>query len=126
MSVFTDISINGNPLPPPSDVKVKAFYLGGRQVLADGTVVIDLSSNTLRHNFEITWQLVSTEAALFPNIKIAFQDLKTLPQAYIDIDGTLYQCTIDPQQPDLRYARITVGTLKTIYWKDIKMNLREA
>jgi len=126
VSSYQAISVNGNELPPPSDVKVTAFYLGGRQILADGTVVIDLSSNTLRHRFEITWQLVSTTDPLFPNIKIAFQDLKTLPKSYIDIDGTLYQVNIDPQQPDLRYDRITVGNLKTIYHKDIKMNLREA
>ena len=120
MATYTVPTVNGVTLPDPSDSDIKVEYRGGRQILADGTLVTDLADTNAKRIIKLEWDLTPD----ISNIVIAFQDLKNTSQALTYIDGSSYTVTIDPQSPDLTY-KIIAAAGKILWYKNVRLSMRE-
>lgn len=82
----------GQTLADPTDYKRTRTYRGGRQIMADGSMVIDLVNTSAKMTWELGWPAMTD--AEFGKLRDAFDALKDTSGTFVDVDGTSYTVTL--------------------------------
>lgn len=114
MAVATIPTLGGTALPPPRDQSYTRLYKGGSLIMADGSVVHDLTDATARHSFRLEWVYLS--ATQLTTVQNAFDSIKNTTAVYVSIRNTSHTVT-RPDGGDLEVTPVvTAGG-------DIKFNV---
>lgn len=99
----------GQTLADPSEYRRSYTYRGGRQIMADGSIVTDLVNTSAKATWEMSWPaLNNTQAGA---LQTAFAAIKDTSGSYTDIDGSAYTVTLDEgfDTLDFEYVRAAAG-----------------
>jgi len=83
----------GQTLADPTGYTRRRTFRGGRQIMADGSIVIDLVNTSAKMSWEMTWPAMTD--AQFTALRTAFDALKDTSGAFTDVDGAAYTVTLD-------------------------------
>lgn len=99
----------GQTLAHPTEYKKSITFRGGRQIMLDGTMVIDLVSTTGKTLWEMSWPAMSDSEV--GALQTAFSALKDTSGSYTDIDGGVYTVTLAEDYDTIEYTfvRAKVG-----------------
>ena len=99
----------GKTLADPTGYTRRRTFRGGRQIMADGSLVIDLVNTSAKMTWEMTWPAMTD--AEYTNLRDAFDLLKDTSGAFTDVDGTAYTVTLDENFDTLEreYVRAKSG-----------------
>lgn len=120
MATYAAPSLAGNSLPGPSNVEVRREYRGGRQILADGTMVTDLIDGDPKLKLIYEWAYTTD----ISGIQAGYDAIKNTPGLLNHVDGAVLSVTIDNSSPDLKYSFIKVAS--GLIYKDVRLSMREA
>lgn len=96
---FGTLTLAGQSLAAPQSYKSTRTYRGGTSVMADGSLVTDLVSTTVKRIWVIGWELLTD--AQRTTLETAFDALKDATGTFVDKDGTSYTVTLDEGAPEL-------------------------
>jgi hypothetical protein len=91
MAVATIPSLGGTTLPPPKEQHQRRTYRGGTLMMADGSIVHDLTDNTVRHIFRL--EFVYLNNAQLGTVAAAWDAIKNTTATYVSIRGGSYEVT---------------------------------
>jgi hypothetical protein len=80
--------LGGQTLADPTDYKRSYTYRGGRQIMADGSQVIDLVNASAKASWRLAWPALTDAQA--SALQTAFAAIKDTSGSYTDIDGSAY------------------------------------
>jgi len=83
----------GKTLADPTGYTRRRTFRGGRSIMADGSMVIDLVNTSAKMVWELTWPALTD--AQYTNLRDAFDLLKDASGSFTDTDGTAYTVTLD-------------------------------
>ena len=100
-------------------------YRGGRQIMLNGSTVVDLVSTAAKHEWEMSWPAL-TDAQL-TTLQEAFDALKDTSGNFTDIDGTVYDGTTRSKvsldgTPQIAYEAVSGGG--SVRWS-VSIKLRQ-
>jgi hypothetical protein len=91
MAVATIPVLGGTTLPAPKEQSYRRLYRGGTLMMADGSIVHDLTDATARHWFRLEWvYLTSTQLT---TIQTAFDGIKNATAIYTSIRNMTHTVT---------------------------------
>ena len=91
MAVATLPVLGGTTLPPPKSQDYTRLYRGGSLIMADGSIVHDLTDATARRHFRLRWILLDdTDLTTVTN---AWDTIKNATAPYISVRNTLHTVT---------------------------------
>lgn len=94
MAVATIPSLGGITLPSPREQPYRRMYRGGTLLMADGSIVHDLTDNTARHSFHLSFILLTLTQ--LTTVTTQWDAIKNTTATYISIRGQSFTVT----QPD--------------------------
>ena len=80
-------------LADPTGYTRRRTFRGGRQIMADGSMVIDLVNTSAKLAWELAWPALNDTD--MGKVQTAFDALKDTSGAYTDIDGSAYTVMLD-------------------------------
>ena len=83
----------------PNRYRQIAGYRGATSIMADGSMVTDLVSTSVKLRWEIGWDWLT--AAQVTTLKTAFDSIKAASGTFVDVDGTSYAVTLDDNALEL-------------------------
>ena len=86
-------TLAGKSLADPTGYTRRRTFRGGRQVMADGSMVIDLVNTNVKMTWGMSWPALTD--AQYNNLRDAFDLLKDTSGTLVDIDSTSYTVTLD-------------------------------
>jgi len=86
-------------LQAPNKYRQIAGYRGATSIMADGSMVTDLVSTSVKLRWEIGWDWLT--AAQVTTLKTAFDSIKAASGTFVDVDGTSYTVTLDDNALEL-------------------------
>ncbi len=121
MALTTPV-LAGTTLTVPSGYTQTVGYRGGRQLMADGTLVTDLVNTSAKRVFELTWNALTD--AQKSSLETAHAAIKDTSGSYTDISGTSYTVTLDEGSGELKFEAKHVGTGAAVRW-GVTLTLRQ-
>jgi hypothetical protein len=94
----------GQTLADPSGYKRTIIYHGGRQVMADGSLTIDLVNTSAKAIFELSWPALTDAQAT--TLQAAFDAIKDTSGSYTDISGSVYTVTLAQDYDALEFTHV--------------------
>jgi aromatic ring-opening dioxygenase catalytic subunit (LigB family) len=91
MAVATIPVLGGVTMPPPVAQVYRRLYKGGALIMADGSIVHDLTDATARHSFRLEW--VYLNATQLTTVQNAFDGIKNTTAIYVSIRNTSHTVT---------------------------------
>ena len=111
---LTTPTLGGSTLTVPSGYTVTLSYRGGRQLMADGTLVTDLVNANAKRVFNLSW-LALTDAQR-STLETAYATVKDTSATYVDISGTSYTVTLDEGGDELEFEAHHAGNGAAVRW----------
>lgn len=111
----------GQTLATPQEYERKRQYRGGRQIMLDGSTVVDLVSTTAKHEWQLSWGLMTD--AQYATLQTAFDALKDTSGAYTDIDGAAYTVSLDGV-PEVTKEAVKAAGAGNVRWQ-VSITLRQ-
>ena len=121
MALTTPV-LAGTTLTVPSGYTQTVGYRGGRQLMADGTLVTDLVNTSAKRVFELSWNALTD--AQKSSLETAHAAIKDTSGSYTDISGTSYTVTLDEGGGDLEFEAKHVGNGAAVRW-GVTLTLRQ-
>jgi hypothetical protein len=101
-------------LTVPTAYKTTVAYRGGRQLMADGTLVTDLVNANAKRTFTLTWAALTD--AQRSTLETAHAAVKDASGSYTDISGTDYTVTLDEGSGEREFEAHHAGTGAAVRW----------
>ena len=121
----TTPTLGGTTLPDPSTYNETVSNRGAYREMADGTVVTDLVTASVKRTFRMTWSAITNaqKATILTAWATIDDSSATFRPPTYDVLSTDYTVTRDPSQTALTLEAI--GTPSALRW-NVEMALREA
>jgi hypothetical protein len=91
MAVATLPVLGGATLPPPQSHDHTRIYRGGTLIMASGKIIHDLTDNTPRHRFTLSFIFLT--AAQLTTLQTAYDNIKNQTATYTDIRNLSFTVT---------------------------------
>lgn len=119
---LTTPTLASNTLAMPGGYSVTVGYRGGRQLMADGSIVTDLVNANAKRVWVLSWPALTD--AQRTTLETAFAAIKDTSGTYVDINGSSYTVTLAEGQPELEFTAQHYANGASVRW-ETSLTLRE-
>jgi len=113
-------TLGGTTLAYPATYNYSRGYRGGRRIMSDGSLVTDLVDTTVKHEFRMTWKLLTSTQ--LTAIQTAWAAIDDSSGTFVDINSNSYTVTQPQNMPNLLIEEVNTALG---YRYNVEMRLRE-